>query len=366
MVPAVTLLTDFGLQDSYVAQMKGVLLSRGQSVPIVDLVHTIPPQSVWHAAWHLADAVAAFPAGTIHIAVVDPGVGTARRALAAHIGDWLFLAPDNGLLSVVAHQWPVHDVRELTQRQYHRSTVSSVFHGRDVFASVAAHLVDGIRWEDIGPVVSSIDQPWAIPTAVLTHDGIEGVTLLADHFGNLRTSIRLADLQTWQRRNRRGTVLSADSEMLQPNCPPETVLSESVRSVTAAVSPPESRRQSAMPAPGLPLGNASSQLGLPPWDRSGLLDDIVTQDEWGLVEVRWPTFSATPSHPKAVAQGGTMQARCLRCYGLAQPGKLMATLSSAGFLELAVVNGSAVERLGGPEGLPVTWRPSPQSGVPGP
>ncbi|MGD8795068.1 MAG: SAM-dependent chlorinase/fluorinase, partial [Anaerolineae bacterium] len=163
--PLITLTTDFGLADSYVAAMKGVILSICPEATVVDISHEIRPQAVGQAAYVLSTAVAYFPPGTVHLVVVDPGVGTRRRAVAVQTGRALYVAPDNGVLSLalathprkgVAHD-PACTAVHLTAARYHRPEVSATFHGRDLFAPAAAHLACGAGLEEMGQVLSPED-----------------------------------------------------------------------------------------------------------------------------------------------------------------------------------------------------------------
>jgi S-adenosylmethionine hydrolase len=177
----ITLLTDFGLSDSYVAEVKGVLLSRAPGAMLVDVTHQVPPGDVRAGQYLLARAWHRFPPGTVHLAIVDPGVGTARRALAAAAGEHRFVAPDNGLLSflpagarVVSLPIPAH--------------AAPTFHGRDVFAPAAAALAAGARLEDLG---SPITDPTHAPLPTPRHDGVAvvGEVLYVDRFGTLVSNI---------------------------------------------------------------------------------------------------------------------------------------------------------------------------------
>src|SRR4051794_1322094 len=144
MLPPVTLTTDFGLSSPYVAQMKGVLLSLCSEVRLVDITHGIHPQDVAEGAIVLADVTLLFPPGTIHIAVIDPGVGTSRRLLYAELGEQKYLLPDNGLLTLLAEHGPPRQLIAIENRAFWRPEVSATFHGRDILAPVAAHLALGI------------------------------------------------------------------------------------------------------------------------------------------------------------------------------------------------------------------------------
>lgn len=193
--PCISLLTDFGLQDSYVGQMKGAIAAINPEATVIDLTHAIPPQQVLQAAVTLADSIDAFPLGTIHLIVVDPGVGSARRAIAAEIGSYRFVCPDNGLLSLVLQREPLRRAVRLDQPRWWRPTVSATFHGRDVFAPVAAAWSLGHDLSDFG---SPVDQPlqeltWPDVSVTSALDGVStevrGQVLTIDHFGNLISNI---------------------------------------------------------------------------------------------------------------------------------------------------------------------------------
>jgi S-adenosylmethionine hydrolase len=188
-VPLVTLLTDFGSRDVYVGQVKGAILSVCRQASLIDLTHDIPPGNIAAAAIAWADAVTPFPPQTIHVGVVDPGVGTQRRGIAAEIGPWRFVCPDNGLLSGIVQTWPLIRAVELTEPRWWRSDVSSVFHGRDIFGPVAAHWASGQSVTDFGPLISKPLETVTIPSPQRNDRGIAGTVLAIDHFGNLRTNI---------------------------------------------------------------------------------------------------------------------------------------------------------------------------------
>jgi S-adenosylmethionine hydrolase len=188
----ITLLTDFGLLDGYPGVMKGVILSIAPGAQIVDLSHDISPQNVMEGALLLSRSARFFPEGTIHVAVVDPGVGTTRRAITGQIGSQYFVGPDNGIFSLVilqaeADQQPIW-IGELDQPAFWLSTVSKTFHGRDIFAPVAGHLATGV---DVRKISTKIDNPvrLELPKAVRTTFGWSGQLLHIDHFGNTSTNI---------------------------------------------------------------------------------------------------------------------------------------------------------------------------------
>ncbi len=187
MPPIITLITDFGTRDSYVSEMKGVILSLVADVHLVDITHDVEPQQVAEAALTLEAAATAFPAGTVHLAVVDPGVGTDRRAIVVAAGGQLFVGPDNGLFTpMFAHaEWRAF---ELAAGEYRRPVVSQTFHGRDIFAPAAAHLARGVAPARFGPAVGDpVRLSW--PEAREGADGVGGTVIYVDHFGNLVTSI---------------------------------------------------------------------------------------------------------------------------------------------------------------------------------
>ena len=186
--PVVTLTTDFGTRDSYAAQLKGVLLARCARLRVIDLTHDIAAHDVLEGALFLAGAVPAFPPGTVHLAVVDPGVGGARRRVAVEAAGQRIVCPDNGLLTLLAREHPIEAAHELTNPDLRREPVSATFEGRDVFAPAAAHLACGGALADLGPPVTGLarlDVPEPEPTA----DGARGEVMHIDRFGNAITNI---------------------------------------------------------------------------------------------------------------------------------------------------------------------------------
>jgi S-adenosylmethionine hydrolase len=183
-----TLSTDFGTEDEYVGVMKGVILSIAPEVRLVDLSHQIPPQDVRRAAFLLMNAVPYFPPDTVHLAVVDPGVGTERRPLAVRTPAGTFVGPDNGLFSWVLARVPEWGAVEIREPAYRLPLVSSTFHGRDIFAPAAAYLAAGVPLERLGP---RLTDPVRLPPPRLevSDFAVKGEVLYADRFGNLVTSI---------------------------------------------------------------------------------------------------------------------------------------------------------------------------------
>lgn len=184
----VTLLTDFGWSGPYVAAVKGVLLSINPNLHIVDISHTISPQNTDEAAFVLAQTYPYFPSGTIHVVVVDPGVGSDRTILAVKTSKGIFLAPDNGVLKYVFKNERDREVFLVTESDYFRSAVSHTFHGRDVFAPVAAHLSLGVTADQLGPKTMDY-QIGQIPEPAVRQHKIIGQILYFDSFGNAITNI---------------------------------------------------------------------------------------------------------------------------------------------------------------------------------
>jgi S-adenosylmethionine hydrolase len=188
MRPVIALLTDFGTRDHYTGTMKGVAIGICPDATLVDITHDIPAHDVLAGAIELAAAFRYFPAGTIFLVVVDPGVGSTRRALAVDTGDYRFVAPDNGVLTTVVTEAPPKKIVELTERRYARPTVSRTFEGRDRFAPAAAWLAKGIQLSALGRPASNI-QMLDLPVPSITADAISGVVIRVDRFGNLVTNI---------------------------------------------------------------------------------------------------------------------------------------------------------------------------------
>ena len=179
----ITLLTDFGTHDYFVSAMKGVILSINSQARIVDITHDIPPQDIEAAAFNLLACYKDFPAGTIHVAVVDPGVGSSRRAIVVQCANQLFVGPDNGLFSWICEREGKHKARHVTNEAFLREHVSTTFHGRDVFAPIAAHLSSGTSPDELGPLVLNIVSLESLGPRV-TNDGVEARIIHIDRFGN--------------------------------------------------------------------------------------------------------------------------------------------------------------------------------------
>ena len=186
--PVIALLTDFGTSDHYAATMKGVALGICPDVTLVDISHELPAHDVLAAAQELAATFRYFPAGTIFLVVVDPGVGATRRAIAAESGDYRFVAPDNGVLTAVLDANLPGPIVELSERRYARPTVSRTFEGRDRFAPAAAWLATGIDLLALGRPAGAIHR-LDLPRPLVAEKQVVGVVLRADRFGNLITNI---------------------------------------------------------------------------------------------------------------------------------------------------------------------------------
>jgi S-adenosyl-L-methionine hydrolase (adenosine-forming) len=191
--PIITLLTDFSSQDGYVGAMKGVILSLNPQARIFDLTHEILPQDVLGGALALATAVPYFPTGTIHVAVVDPGVGSERKPILVVWRGHYLIGPDNGLLSLAFEGTDPESVYYLTRRQYFRDRISRTFHGRDIFAPAAGHLSLGIAPEELGETLLTWEH-LHLPVPQEGKSYLRGEVIHVDRFGNLITNIREEDI----------------------------------------------------------------------------------------------------------------------------------------------------------------------------
>lgn len=190
----ITITTDFGTRDAYVPAMKGTMLSICPEARLVDVTHEISPQDVMEAAFVLRSALPYFPEGSIHLVVVDPGVGTERRAVALRADDRWFVGPDNGVFPLVLDEEPPDAMVELDDPGFWRSpSPSTTFHGRDIFAPAAAHLATGRSVEELGSPIDTLEPlRWALPsTAPQT---VQGWVVHVDHFGNCVTNVRRSTL----------------------------------------------------------------------------------------------------------------------------------------------------------------------------
>jgi S-adenosyl-L-methionine hydrolase (adenosine-forming) len=187
--PPITLTTDFGLAAPYAGSMKGIILGILPDATIVDISHDVAPQNIRQAAYVLGAVTPYFPDGTVHVVVVDPGVGSERRPITVFTKQACFVGPDNGVFSRIYQQEEVTEIRQLSNTAYHLPVVSSTFHGRDIFAPVAAHIAAGVPPSAFGPTLSD---PIIIhfPTPEQLPDGrIQGEIIYADEFGNLISNI---------------------------------------------------------------------------------------------------------------------------------------------------------------------------------
>lgn len=195
--PIITLTTDFGTSDSYVPAMKGVILGICREATLVDICHEVEPQAIRQAAYLLSTAIPYFPPDTVHLVVVDPGVGSERWPIAVRTGRASYVAPDNGVLSLVLDREPAQMAVHLNEPSYHLPEVSATFHGRDIFAPAAAHLARGTNPAQMGRPFSpsrlvTLPGPVSIPQR---SGSWQGEILHIDHFGNLVTSFQISGLQ---------------------------------------------------------------------------------------------------------------------------------------------------------------------------
>lgn len=190
----VTLLTDYGQRDGFVGVLRGIVLGICPRAQIVDLSHDVPAHDVMAGALILESAVPHFPRGTVHLAVVDPGVGSDRRAILIETDDFVLVGPDNGLLSLAAEASPRRCVVELDGSKYLRPDPSRTFHGRDVFAPIAAHAARGVSANELGRETAESYMRISIPVPRRLEHSVEGQLIYVDRFGNLVTNVRIEDL----------------------------------------------------------------------------------------------------------------------------------------------------------------------------
>src|SRR5947207_1030860 len=187
--PIITLLTDFGSQDYFTAAMKGVILSINPAAQIVDITHEIPPQDIQAAAFNLLATYKDFPAKTIHVAVVDPGVGSTRRAVLIECAGQFFVGPDNGIFGWVCEREGIYNAIHLTNENYFRHPVSATFHGRDIFAPVAAAVSKGGALDEFGPAIKNLIHLESLKPKILSDGAIEASIIYIDRFGNCITNL---------------------------------------------------------------------------------------------------------------------------------------------------------------------------------
>jgi S-adenosylmethionine hydrolase len=188
----ITLTTDFGLSDHYAGTMKGVILGIAPRTQIVDITHECRPYDVPEAAFTIGQAYPYFPPKTVHVVVVDPGVGTSRRPILVEAAKQIFIGPDNGVFAAVIAR-EKHKVRAITAEKYFRKPVSTTFHGRDVFAPAAAHVAKGVLPARMGKVVNDFLRPYSIAPERTARRGWTGAIQKVDRFGNLITNFHISE-----------------------------------------------------------------------------------------------------------------------------------------------------------------------------
>lgn len=187
----ITLITDFGIEDAYVGVMKGVALSINSSATFVDITHHINPQDIVQAAYIIKSSYKYFPEGTVHMIVVDPGVGSERAIIALEMKGQFFLAPDNGVLTLLMDEGKIDSLARVENKRFFLKTISQTFHGRDIFAPVSANISQGIKIKELGPPLDrqelvhlTIQKPYTSKQGELV-----GTIVSIDHFGNITTNI---------------------------------------------------------------------------------------------------------------------------------------------------------------------------------
>ena len=203
-MPVITLLTDFGTEDEYAGLMKGAILSVNPAATIVDISHRIDRQDVVQAAFTIYSGYRYFPEGSVHLIVVDPGVGTDRDLLALNSQNHFFIAPDNGVLTLLLREKKLSSLNLITNSNYFRASVSRTFHGRDIIAPVGAHIANGLEVNKLGPAIDPQDIVYLDSlNARYTEKGkLKGEIIAIDHFGNLITNINLEQLADFLRTRR--------------------------------------------------------------------------------------------------------------------------------------------------------------------
>ena len=228
----ITLLTDFGLNDEYVGTMKGVILSVNPSATIIDITHNIDPHDIIQAAFAIKSSYKFFPDGTVHVVIVDPGVGGSREIIALEMAGHIFLAPDNGILTLLVEEENIAEVVRVDNKKFFLKSISRTFHGRDIFAPVSAHISSGIKINNIGTSINKNDLvKFSIPKPEISDKSeLVGSIVSVDRFGNLITNIDSSCLKNFCRPepgkkpeirigNNRITGLSKSYENSAPNSP---------------------------------------------------------------------------------------------------------------------------------------------------
>lgn len=206
MKKIITLTTDFGLKDPYVGALKGAVLSINPRVEIIDITHLITPGNIIEGAFVLKDAFGFFPKGTIHVGVVDPGVGGVRKPILIETERYLFVGPDNGLFTQALEKEKVLRIVHLTKKEFFLKDVSNTFHGRDIFGPVASHLSLGVPPGSLGGSIENITE-LTLPKAQKEEGALKGEVIYIDSFGNLMTNIRKDDISSYKERALEVTVM---------------------------------------------------------------------------------------------------------------------------------------------------------------
>ncbi len=201
-MPIVTLITDYGMRDYYVGALKGVILRIAPEACVVDVTHEVPPHNVLHAAFVLRQIWPWYPPGTIHLAVVDPGVGSERRIILGQYAGRYVIAPDNGLVTLLHRDQAAEALYVVENRRFFLPDLSTTFHGRDVMAPVAAHLAKGVNPREFGPMTDRLDLLPVADRAEVTGEAVHGSVLYVDRFGTLVTDIRQDQLMGTHRLGR--------------------------------------------------------------------------------------------------------------------------------------------------------------------
>lgn len=263
----ITLITDFGIKDGNVGVMKGVIWGICSTAQISDLSHMIQAQNIREAAYIFARSVPYFPKGSIHVVVVDPGVGTNRRPMAAKIGDWYYVGPDNGTVTGLLERaeqsgWPA-DFVALNRTEYWLKDISYVFHGRDIFSPVAAHLANGVSLSELG---TPFNDPvrLQLPKPEKTKDGWRGEVTHIDHFGNISTNIRVENLGDAMKTKENITVRLNNTEI---NGMVNTFGERPVGEIIALIGSTGNLGISVV------NGNAAAKLGVKPGDEIFIISD---------------------------------------------------------------------------------------------
>ena len=194
----ITLLTDFGTADYFVGAVKGAILSVNPKAVIADITHEIPPHDIEAGAFTLLASYKTFPVGTIHLAVVDPGVGSTRRPIVVSAADQFFVGPDNGIFSYICDRESSHRTFHITAEKYFRPSPSSTFHGRDIFAPVAAALSNGVKPEELGPEIDDEERLDSLDPVIKNEGKVKARIIHIDRFGNCITNITRDLFEDWE------------------------------------------------------------------------------------------------------------------------------------------------------------------------